>query len=115
MMVSHTLARHFFWADNILWKEDLKGHNVTVSLAGRDLIVDTETVGKYLAGVDLRSEESAWKNKDWVGLDLEILWFPTCDHAQVFERKETRKRLGDVVRGYAKIGLQREDEEDLFG
>jgi hypothetical protein len=46
--VSHTLAKHFFWTENILWKEDLGGRNVTVCLGGRDLIVDTESVGRYL-------------------------------------------------------------------
>jgi pimeloyl-ACP methyl ester carboxylesterase len=48
MGVSHTLARHFFWSENILWKEDMEGRNVTVSLSGKDLIVDTESVGRYL-------------------------------------------------------------------
>ncbi|KAH7127199.1 hypothetical protein B0J11DRAFT_433640 [Dendryphion nanum] len=101
MMVAHSLARHFFWAQNILWKDDLRGHDVTISLGGRDLIVDTETVGKYLAGVDLRSEDSSWKGREWTGNGLETLWWNTCDHAQVFERPEGRKRLGDVVRKYA--------------
>jgi hypothetical protein len=49
MGVSHTLARHFFWSENILWKEELEGRNVTVSLSGKDLIVDTESVGRYMA------------------------------------------------------------------
>lgn len=49
MGVSHTLSRHFFWSENILWKEDLDGRNVTVSFSGRDLIVDTESVGRYLS------------------------------------------------------------------
>lgn len=49
MGVSHTLSRHFFWNENILWKKDLKGRRVTVSLGGRDLIVNTEAVGKYLS------------------------------------------------------------------
>jgi pimeloyl-ACP methyl ester carboxylesterase len=48
MGVSHTLSRHFFWSENILWKEDLDGRNVTVSLSGKDLIVDTESVGRYM-------------------------------------------------------------------
>lgn len=48
MSVSHTLSRHFFWSENILWKEDLDGRNVTVSLSGKDLIVDTESVGRYM-------------------------------------------------------------------
>jgi alpha/beta hydrolase fold len=49
MGVSHTLSRHFFWSENILWKEDLDGRNVTVSFSGRDLIVDTESVGRYMS------------------------------------------------------------------
>lgn len=32
-----------------MWKEDLAGRKVTVSLGARDLIVDTESVGKYLS------------------------------------------------------------------
>lgn len=51
--VAHTLGRRFFWSENVLWLEDLmprirNGLRVTVSLSGRDLIVDTESVGRYL-------------------------------------------------------------------
>jgi pimeloyl-ACP methyl ester carboxylesterase len=54
--VAHSLARRFFWSQNIVWKEDLgverengeEGRNVTVVLSGRDLIVDTEAVRQYL-------------------------------------------------------------------
>lgn len=46
--VSHTLGRRFFWNENVLWKEDFEGRKVTAALAGRDLIVDTEAVGRYL-------------------------------------------------------------------
>lgn len=49
MGVSHTLARQFFWSDVVLWKEDIGKRRVTFSLAERDLIVDTEGVGRYLA------------------------------------------------------------------
>lgn len=49
MGVSHTLARGFFWSDVILWKKDIGDRQVTVSLAERDLIVNTEAVGQYLA------------------------------------------------------------------
>ncbi|KAJ4299006.1 hypothetical protein N0V90_004250 [Kalmusia sp. IMI 367209] len=110
MMVAHTLARHFFWAQNILWKDELKGRDVTVSLGGRDLIVDTEMVGRYLAGLDLKSDDGAWKKKEWSGIGIETVWWPTCDHAQVFERKEGRARLGDVLRRYA--GKKPEEDED---
>ncbi|KAH6664696.1 hypothetical protein B0J14DRAFT_243857 [Halenospora varia] len=49
MGVSHTLSRHFFWNENVLWKQDLEARNTTVSLSGRDLIVNTEAVGRYLS------------------------------------------------------------------
>lgn len=110
MMVSQTLARHFFWAHNLLWKEDLRGRDVTVSLGGRDLIVDTETVGKYLNGVDLKGEESGWKDGEWKGAGLETVWWPTVDHAQVFERKDGRAKLARVLREYCK--KSGEDGED---
>lgn len=102
MMVAYTLARGFFWASNVLWKEDLRGRRVTVSLGGRDLIVDTESVGKYVAGVDLKSEDSGWKDKEWLGEGIETLWWPAADHAQVFERREGRQKLAHVLREYAK-------------
>lgn len=111
MMVAHSLARHFFWAQNILWKDDLRGRDVTVSLGGRDLIVDTETVGKYVAGIDLRSEDSSWKTREWKGIGLETIWWNTCDHAQVFERADGRRCLGDVLRKY--VETREEAEEDF--
>jgi pimeloyl-ACP methyl ester carboxylesterase len=55
MGVSHSLSRHFFWSENVLWKKDIAGHNLTVSLAGQDLIVDTEAVGAYMSNKDISS------------------------------------------------------------
>jgi len=100
MMVAHTLARHFFWSHNMLWLEELRGRDVTVSLGGRDLIVDTETVGKYINGVELGSESREWMQKEWKGSGVETVWWPTVDHAQVFERKEGRAKMASVLREY---------------
>ncbi|KAI8961154.1 hypothetical protein F5Y11DRAFT_241008 [Daldinia sp. FL1419] len=71
--VAHCLGRHFFWKDNIVWKEELLGvargspaevggvddqggrttarprRRVAVCLAERDLIVDTSVVAQYLS------------------------------------------------------------------
>lgn len=113
MMVAYTLARHFFWAQNILWKEDLRGHDVTVSLGGRDLIVDTHTLGKYLNNADLKSEDHNWKDSEWTEHGIETIWWPTVDHAQVFERKDGRAKLVEVLREYVKHKVDEEDTEEF--
>ena len=143
--VAHTLARHFFWSQNVLWKKDLVSHKVTVSLGGHDLIVNTEAVGKYLSdpisgyesryanpksypsssegtlididtpadvypGVRLRGgegpsdnevpDEDEWKGRPWKGTGVDVLWFKDLDHAQVFDKPETRRRLINCIRKY---------------
>ncbi|KAI0121091.1 hypothetical protein BJ170DRAFT_588507 [Xylariales sp. AK1849] len=65
--VAHALGRHFFWRENIIWKEELlnlpgegstssdsihdepRRRNVAVCLSELDLIVDTVNVAQYLA------------------------------------------------------------------
>lgn len=139
MGVAHTLARHFFWNENVLWKKDLVGHKVTVSLGGRDLIVNTRAVGRYLSGatsdgapsnysdtetlieLDISEEESAerqsrgekgrednadedkdeeWTSRAWSGTGIDTLWFEDLDHAQVFDKPATRKRLIECILAY---------------
>lgn len=123
MGVSHTLFRRFFWSENILWKEDIGHRRVTVVLGGKDLIVDTQTVRRYLmggygrtkGGLDADDRKKACLNADdmsgkeggkdeglWKGNsnNLDVLWYPQLDHAQVFDKKRTRKQLVDVTRRY---------------
>ena len=102
MGVAHTLSRRFFWSENILWKNEIEKRPVTVILSGKDLIVDTETVGRYLSGVSRRTRgENSWKHKKWLGQNLEIIWFDKLDHAQVFDTKKDYGQLVDVVRAYS--------------
>ncbi|KAI1081476.1 hypothetical protein F5B20DRAFT_66553 [Whalleya microplaca] len=101
MGVSHTLSRRFFWADNIMWKEDLKNHHVTVSLAGRDLIVDAKVIAAYLIGEENWTPEAGGSDYGvWKGDTLGVLWFQQLDHAQVFDKKRTRAKLVSVVQKY---------------
>jgi hypothetical protein len=105
MGISHTLFRRFFWADNILWKEDVENHDVTVALAGRDLIVDTKAVAGYLTGVQGWTSKAAGAGgyvSQRAG-SLQVMWFEDLDHAQVFEEKKTRRSLVDVVRAYSTL------------
>ena len=96
------------------------GRRLTVSLGGKDLIVNTEVVGRYLANsstnrkggscvgagrenkdcISLCSTEDAWKQRKWEGNGLDVLWFGQLDHGQVFAVKRARTELVKVVRGY---------------
>lgn len=118
MGVSHTLSRHFFWNENVLWKKDLEGKKATVSLSGRDLIVDTEAVGRYMSGLPpttgvahqngsakggyetQRAEAEEWKTRPWQGKEIDVLWFDQCDHAQVFDKPATRRRVIMAIQEY---------------
>ncbi|KAK4972547.1 hypothetical protein LTR66_005984 [Elasticomyces elasticus] len=123
--VAHALSRRFFWSENCLWKNDIDdllkdGKRVSVSLGSRDLIVDAESVGRYLVGskpmatrqatCEKNSDKLApvmdqqeWKTRPWKGDGLEVLWFDDLDHAQVFDKKATRARLLAVVKSYCKL------------
>jgi pimeloyl-ACP methyl ester carboxylesterase len=150
MGVSHTLARHFFWNENVLWKKDIGDRKVTVSLGGRDLIVNTEAVGRYLTSgepvkkpgyengfmngnsdavlIDLESDDNAksgmrmrggegtkfggaeegdeeeWKCRPWKGEGIDVLLFKDLDHAQVFDKASTRRRLINAIHQYCDDG-----------
>jgi pimeloyl-ACP methyl ester carboxylesterase len=97
--VARCLGRHFFWRENILWKEELmtlksaeqgrnkdRVHSVTVCLAGKDIIVDTAAVAGYLAE-DASSERGG----------VNVVLFPKLDHAQVFDSPSNYKEIIDCV------------------
>ncbi|KAM3497867.1 hypothetical protein MY10362_008792 [Beauveria mimosiformis] len=83
--VATVLGRHFFWRDNIVWKEDLLRlpgggrRKVTVSLAAEDIIVNAPAVAQYLE--EPKDAVADGTTEPEVGL----LWFPKLDHAQVFD------------------------------
>ncbi len=102
MGVSHTLGRRFFWSENIIWKSDIKDRRTTVVLSGKDLIVDTETVGRYLVADDSGTViDENWKDRTWKGNGLDVIWFDDLDHAQVFDSKANCAILVNVVRSYS--------------
>jgi pimeloyl-ACP methyl ester carboxylesterase len=96
--VAHTLGRCFFWAENILWKEEISGRRATVALMGRDLIMNTDSVGRYLCN-DSKGN-GAWKSKSWTGEGLDVLWYNDLDHAQVFDRAIDRSLLVKAINSY---------------
>jgi pimeloyl-ACP methyl ester carboxylesterase len=134
--VAHTLARRFFWSENIIWKEDLGleveqwegGRKVTVVFGGKDILVDTNTVGRYLVGASIKGpqisdkairmaseiktatasgqvsvEGEEWKTRLWMGSGLEVLWFEQLDHGQVFELERTRRPIIKAIGVYTQL------------
>ena len=106
MGVAHTLARHFFWNECILWREDMANRKITVVLSGRDLIVDTEAVGRYLTKRNNLPVPTDWKHGPWRGEGLDIIWFEDLDHAQVFDRITDYGTLARVVTEYSSKGAE---------
>ncbi|OCH92258.1 alpha/beta-hydrolase [Obba rivulosa] len=94
--IAHALARHFFWSENILWKEDLAGRPAAVVLSGRDQIVDAREVWRYLTGEDeLRFR---WKQDG-----LEVLYYADLDHAMVFDVDNRRRPMVEILERFVKV------------
>lgn len=101
--VALCLGRHFFWRENILWREDLLGtqsdgrhrRHAAVTLSGRDLIVDTAAVAEYL-GVDLGARAGGVVAESHNG--VEVVMFPKLDHAQVFDDIPSRDSAIQMIR-----------------
>ncbi|KAG5951628.1 hypothetical protein E4U53_002662 [Claviceps sorghi] len=123
--VAYSLGRHFFWRDNILWREDLFAkpadklpageraqstrRKVAVSLSGKDLIVDTASVAAYLTskpqfimtdGAIGEPEEDGQVSLD----EVDVLIFPDLDHAQLFDRKYAREGIVQLIHAYGRRG-----------
>jgi len=89
--VARTLGRHFFWAENIMWKHDLDGRRFAVALAGDDQLLDAQAVHKYLT-------QQEKPTKYWQKDGLEVFFFPGEDHATILDTRKTRKPLLEVLR-----------------
>jgi pimeloyl-ACP methyl ester carboxylesterase len=131
--VAYTLGRQFFWSENILWFDRIQelvqhGVGMTVSLGGQDVIVDSQAVRKYLTrhanlhvvdGLDengrkhpdSKTEANANVGRlemgNCEGKGLEVLWFDDLGHAQVFDTREAREKLVDILVEYSKDAKSR--------
>ena len=113
-MVSHTIARRFFWSEYILWKEDVENLPLTVTLSGQDIIVPAHPVWQYLTNGSsarpvpcsfdnetshlLREDTAEWEN----GL-LKVVWFEEFNHAGLFKSKRAQRGIAEIARGYSKL------------
>ncbi len=97
---------------------------ITVSLASRDLIVDTKAVARYLfndevpdpdlidlhghqhMGLEMEHQEDGlepWENRTWRGKGLDLLWNQDLDHAQVFDDAPARAKLVRIINEYSQL------------
>ena len=109
--VAHALTRRFVWVENSLWHEEVAMRDngpCTVALAGRDIITETESLGRYLTG---EKKEDQWKRKQWTGEErLEVMWFPECNHAEEFDTAADRARLLRVLLAYSALAKSQEKQ-----
>lgn len=103
--IALVLGRHFFWRENIIFKEELvAGRRAAVCLSSRDLIVDTISVARYLISDDgdeaLKVLEAAKESSVMTSSGVELLWVD-LDHAQVFDKSCDYKRIVEIVRRFA--------------
>lgn len=110
--IALVLARHFFWRENIIWKDELRNkgprlskRRAAVCLSSKDLIVDTQFVARYLISKSGLTGYTSYDDDEVaVALDqegtrtdcgIDLLWFKGVDHAQIFD---TPQRFGRVMK-----------------
>lgn len=102
--IALVLGRHFFWKENIIFKEELVvGRQAAVCLSSRDLIVDTRSVVRYLTSDDNEAGnvlEAAKESSTMTSSGIELLWVE-LDHAQVFDKSQNYNRLVETIRRFA--------------
>ena len=98
-LISDTLARHFFWNEYILWKEDIANIPAMVLLSGQDLIVPSKAVWNYLTDY---AEIGPRDNGDGGAVEyrrdrLRVLYFDSFDHASALGVKSASAMLAKAV------------------
>jgi pimeloyl-ACP methyl ester carboxylesterase len=118
--IARALSRHFFWFENILFREDVirvapvgdedesqKSNPppppVAVSLAGRDQIVDTRAVHAYLTSGVVKDAAEVVPPARWAEDGLEVHYFPELDHATVFDARKNRAPLLEILSRFVRV------------
>lgn len=110
MGVAHTLARTFFWSENILWKEDLLNHHSTVFLCEMDSIVNAPAIREYMLGnahVGVTADDGG--SDQLQGLErlkgesesnsITTVWCTGLDHGGAFDVAEWRATMKSTIGG----------------
>ncbi|KAK0709850.1 alpha beta hydrolase fold family [Lasiosphaeria miniovina] len=113
MGIAHAITRRFDWSENVLWKADLAQlRDVTVVLAGRDIIIDAHAVKRYLqedsdlgfSFVDVRNcGRENGQGSVLGGMGRTLLWYDHINHAEMFETAEDRQPMVDILNKYCSM------------
>ncbi|QRV86925.1 alpha/beta hydrolase family protein [Ceratobasidium sp. AG-Ba] len=118
--VAHTLTRHFFWTEHIIWKEELANigrdksskPRVAVVLSGKDIILDAPTIWTYLTGLPPPTDQSTnpWPfvpptphPSSLVPIQCQdapnilAMYFGGLDHAQMFLSPTAWRAVIDIM------------------
>ncbi|KAJ3871472.1 hypothetical protein F5051DRAFT_362537 [Lentinula edodes] len=108
--IAYVLGRCFFWSENVLWREDL-GLGLGLVLSGKDQIVPAPLVRRYLTGETEETGETGeeevqerWEvQQRWESHNrrVEVLYYPELDHATVFDTKERRRGMVEVLERFS--------------
>ncbi|KAH7880325.1 uncharacterized protein C8R40DRAFT_1032949 [Lentinula edodes] len=94
--IAYVLGRCFFWAENVLWREDLGLDSGLDSESGKDQIIPAPLVRLYLTRED--DVKPRWESQSQShNRKLEVLYYPDLDHATVFDTKERRRGMVEVL------------------
>jgi pimeloyl-ACP methyl ester carboxylesterase len=109
MCVPHSITRRFDWLENVLWKSQMIGRTMTVALASRDIIIDTNALQEYLVGdAKLKSQLANSRDvldKQWKPTQegLDVIWYGELNHAEMFDSAEARRPLVKILHTYCSI------------
>jgi pimeloyl-ACP methyl ester carboxylesterase len=82
-------------------KSTSNGH-VTGKSNGHVMGTSTALSGKTLDDRCLNAQQCAgWEDRTWSGDGVDIMWFGALDHAQVFDKANTRERLVKAISEYS--------------
>ncbi|KAH7140100.1 hypothetical protein B0J13DRAFT_61299 [Dactylonectria estremocensis] len=107
--VALCLGRFFFWRENILWKDELlvsqsggrkTERKVAISLAGRDLIVDTAAVSDYLDANEGANRNEPSREES---ARMNVVMWPKLDHAQLFDDASAADSVLRMIRSNCEV------------
>ncbi|KAI1751191.1 hypothetical protein F4782DRAFT_506132 [Xylaria castorea] len=107
--VAHSITRRFDCSENVLWKDDMKGLDISVVLSGRDIILDPMALRHYLASdASLKARQytsipSPLGQEGFGESGLQVLLYDNLNHAEIFDNRRDWAILVHLLLKYAEM------------